>query len=311
MTVLELLSALCAFGSIASLVVWGYRRTLAAYETGHGLLKKLEINPNVEIGIAPALARASRAGVFFVSLINRLSATNRLGVNQTLGRWQRQLIRAGLSNSLTPTQLMSASLVTGLLLGLVAALAFLLWGAGLLGAALIGFPAGAAAGLFAPPFILKSLADERVAIIEKRLPFAIEFMLLAMEANAAFPGALRVYCNEMKNDPLADEFRIALGEIEDGLGLESSLARLVDRVQSESLSSFVLAVTTGIQTGQPIKEVLKVQADAARQRRYNAAESLAKAAGTRAVFPLFIVMVAALLLLVVPLIIKLTQGGLF
>jgi len=311
MNALRLISALCLFGSVTLLVMWLYREATAAYRTGQGALGQLQMNPQVEITAAPNIARASRAGIVFVPFINQLATANRFGIHRTLAHWQRQLLRAGWGNAITPTQLMSASLSAGITLGALAALIFLLWGAGLMGAALVGFPAGALAGFFLPSFLTKNVATDRVALIEKRLPFAIEFMLLAMEANAAFIGALRVYCDQMKSDPLADEFRIATSEVERGLGLEGSLARLVERIESDSLSNFVLAITTGIETGQPIKAVLKVQADAARQRRYEAAEVLAKSAGTRAVFPLFLVMIAVLLLLVAPMILKVMHGGTF
>lgn len=311
MNTLIFTSALCLFGSIALIVLWLHRRATAAYQAGQGELDGLAINPQVQINAAPNIARASRAGIVFVPFINRLAAANRFGINRTLARWQRQLLRAGWNNAITPTQLMAASLAAGLIAGSVAALIFMLWGAGLAGVALIGFPTGALLGFFAPSFILKNVAADRVALIEKRLPFAIEFMLLAMEANAAFMAAIEVYCRQMKDDPLAGELRTATGEIETGLGLEAALNRVVERVESESLSNFVLAVATGIETGQPLKEVLKVQADAARHRRYKAAEELAKSAGARAIFPLFLVMIAVMLLMVVPLIIKLARDSFF
>ena len=311
MSLLNLLSAFCLVGSIAAAVIWFYRRTTAAYEAGQQELKQYEINPHIEINDTPTLARASQLGVLFVPFVNQLIAKNRFGIKDVLSRWQRDLIRAGWSNTITDTQLMSASMVAAVALGLTVAVLFLLWGAGLLGGVIIGFPLGALGGFWLPSFLVKGQAKDRLALIEKRLPFAIEFMLLAMEASAAFPGAMSVYCEQLKDDPLADEFRIVLREIEDGLGVEASLTRMVKRLDLESVASFVLAVTTGIETGQPIKAVLKVQADAARQRRYKAAEEVAKTAGTRAIFPLFLVMIAVLLLLVVPMLMKVTTAGMF
>ena len=156
---------------------------------------------------------------------------------------------------------------------------------------------------------LKSLAKQRQLLIEKRLPFAIEFMLLAMEANAAFTAAMEVYCGQMVGDPLADELRVVLSDIDNGLTVQQALNDLGARVESDSLSAFILAVNTGIDTGQPIKAVFQTQSNATRQRRYQSAEEIAKTASTRAVFPLFVVLIAVLILLLGPLLIHLGSSA--
>ena len=58
------------------------------------------------------------------------------------------------------------------------------------------------------------------------------------------------------------------------------------------------------ETGQPIAALLAVEADAARLRRYQNAEEMAKTAGTRAIFPLFLAVIAIILLLIGPMVLK-------
>src|SRR2546423_3384252 len=171
-----------------------------------------------------------------------------------------------------------------------------------------GILQGGRRGLYLRRVPASGFPMSRVALIENRLPFAAEFMRLAMEANGAFPAAIQVYCDQMPDDPLADGFRIVLMDIESGLSAQAALLQLQARVESEALSAFTLAVTTGLETGQPLKDVLETQADATRQRRFQSAEGIAKTASTRAVFPLFIVVLALLLLLLGPMILKMMRS---
>jgi Flp pilus assembly protein TadB len=193
----------------------------------------------------------------------------------------------------------------------VAALFWLALGFGLPGIPIVAAPIGALIGAYFPVFTIKNLADTRISLIEKRLPFAIEFLVLGMEANASFLAAVEEYCRQMAADPLAQELRITLRDIDHGVRLQDGLSHLNERIESDSLSGFVLAVVTGIETGQPMKEVLKTQADVARQERYDNAEVIAKTASVRALFPVFIAMIAIFILLIGSMAIKIARGALF
>jgi tight adherence protein C len=311
MEALKWISALSLLGAVAALVYWTFRSTEVAYRRGHELLRRLEMNPQFEVARAPLLAQAGRAGIVFVPLIGRLLAANRFGLRTLLDGWQAQLLRAGLGNRLTPVQLLSAALACALATVAGMSLLLTLWGAGPFAALLFGLAAGAPVGFILPALVIRHLAATRVAQIEKRLPFAIEFMLLAMEASSSFPAAMNVYCVRMNDDPLADELQTALREIEDGLGVQRGLTRLSERLASDPVSAFVLALTTGIETGQPVKTILKTQADLARQRRFKTAEEVAKKAGTQALFPLLLVMVSVFLLMLGPMALKMLRGNLF
>jgi len=70
-------------------------------------------------------------------------------------------------------------------------------------------------------------------------------------------------------------------------------------------------VPFGIETGQPIRDILETQASATRQKRYESAEVVAKKASTKATFPLFLIVIAILLLLIGPVIVNLTRSALF
>jgi pilus assembly protein TadC len=156
--------------------------------------------------------------------------------------------------------------------------------------------------------MLNQLIAERVALIEKRLPYATGFMLLALEANASLPMAVGVYCDEMEDDPLASELRIVLSDIEKGLSTQEALSGLDERVRVDLLSSFILAVNTGLATGQPLKDIMQTQAAVTRRKRYESAEEVAKQASTKATFPLVLIVLAVLLLLLGPLMLNFSES---
>jgi Flp pilus assembly protein TadB len=311
MTKFMWISALSLFASVAALVYWTLKSTTAVYQRGHEILAQLEINPAAEVAASSWLSRFGEIGVYFIPLVKRLAELNRFGAGEALLRWQHQLVRGGLGNRLTATQLMGASFASALALGLGGCLLLSVWGAGFFGIALFGFVPGAVGGFLLPAFLIRGLAADRVALIEKRLPFAIEFMLLALDASASFPMAMGVYCRQMTRDTLADELRAVAKELDEGLGLRESLQRMTARLDSEPVSTFLLAVATGLENGTPLRDVLKTQADVTRQRRYKSAEEIAKTAGTRALFPLILSMIGVFLLMLGPMALKLLKGGLF
>lgn len=305
---LKLAATACAFFAAFTFALWLGRRAVAAGAEGRRILHELEAPPKIEVKQSPLLARAINLGVPLLPAARDWRERNRFGTAATLEKWDRLLVKAGLRPRVTPLQLLSGAMFSALFCGAVMLLLALQLGFGLVGGLILGLPAGMLTGFYLISVLLAGLATSRVSLIEKRLPFATEFMLLAMEANAAFPAAMQTYCDQMPDDPLAAEFRIVLIDVESGLRTQDALEQLQARVESDAVSAFILAVTTGLETGQPLKEVLETQADATRLRRFQSAEEIAKTASTRAVFPLFVVVIALLLLLLGPMIIKMIRS---
>jgi Flp pilus assembly protein TadB len=227
-----------------------------------------------------------------------------------LANMEYSLVRAGLRSQMTAEQFLGVCEVSAAGVGLLLLGLTQLFGMPLIGGVLAGFSLGAVIGFALPIMALNSRAADRIALIEKRLPFAIEFMLLAMEASAALPQAMAVYRDIMEDDPLASEFGAVLVDIDRGLSQVDALKAMGARLDSAPMTAFLLAVVIGLDTGQPIKEVLQTQADATRRVRFQNAEEVAKTAGTRAIFPLFIVVLGILMLVLGPMAIKIIQGDL-
>jgi Flp pilus assembly protein TadB len=304
MIIIKLLSSLCMLGSLFLLVFWTIRTSSALYQKGQAVLTDPTFSPPSEMKDLPLVATAAKHGISFLPLVRKLEAKNRFGVAETLHNYDTDLIRGGIRHLISPEQFYAATILSGvffaLMLGLAGVVLF-----GPIGGLVFGVPAGFISGFFLLRVLVNGHIANRIALIEKRLPYAIEFMLLTMEANATFGMALEVYCAQMDDDdPLAQEFRFVLNDISAGLGLQTAFVNLGKRVESDQLSALILAITAGLETGQPIAALLAVEADAARLRRYQNAEEMAKTAGTRAIFPLFLAVIAIILLLIGPMVLK-------
>ena len=307
MLALKLLSTTCVLGALYLLTVWIVRTSTHVYYLSQSVAREPDFSPPREIKELPIVSTAAKYGLSFLPMVRKLVKKNLLGVVDTLRDFETELIRGGVRHLITPEQLYAATIVSGLFFGLMISLAAMVL-LGPIGAIFFGFPSGFIAGFFLPRLLMGSHVTNRIALIEKRLPYAIEFMLLTMEANATFPMALEVYCAQMgDDDPLAQEFRLVLNDISAGLGVQTAFVNLGRRIESDQLSALILAITSGLETGQPIATLLAVEADAARLRRYQNAEEMAKTAGTRAIFPLFLAVIAIILLIVGPMALKFAE----
>jgi Flp pilus assembly protein TadB len=307
MLILKLLSTACVMGSLYMLVVWTIRMSARVYYISQSVAREPDFSPPREIKELPVVSTAAKYGLSFLPMVRKLVKKNRLGITDTLHEFETELIRGGVRHLITPEQLYAATIVSGLFFGLMMGLLALVL-LGTIGAVFFGFPSGFLAGFFLPRLLMSAHVSNRIALMEKRLPYAIEFMLLTMEANATFPMALEVYCAQLgDDDPLAQEFHLVLNDINAGLGVQTAFVNLGRRIESDQLSALILAITSSLETGQPIAALLAVEADAARLRRYQNAEEMAKTAGTRAIFPLFLAVIAIIILIIGPMVLKFAE----
>jgi Flp pilus assembly protein TadB len=308
---LNILSTVCSMAALSVFVYWIGQKVSSSYESGRVLLDVSGEGHGFKVQGVPLARWINDAAVALMPVVESWRKRDRFEIRRYLAEWDIRLTQGGLRHRISPEQFLSFCLLSGLVMATVGVGFTVLIGMGPIGCLMIGLLPGAAAGLLLPPMILRNFVLGRVSLIEKRLPFAIEFMLLAMQASAAFSGALQTYCEQMASDPLADELRAVLKDLDMGTDLKFALSNMANRIGSDDVTAFVLAVNNGLSCGQEIEKVLMDQADATRNRRYESAETVAKTASTRAIFPLFFVAIAIMLLLVGPLAVKLWRESLF
>ncbi|GAC1542539.1 MAG: hypothetical protein NVS3B10_06930 [Polyangiales bacterium] len=221
------------------------------------------------------------------------------GVRETL---DRQLRLAGDWMGITPEEYIGLSIVSflgGLLFGV---------GAGIVtgGQSLMVAICGP---LFAtlPYFSISSEGTRRLKQVNRGLPMVIDLMSLAMSAGLDFPGAIRQVVEKASDstDALVEEFQRILQEMQLGRTRRQVLTDFMLRVPSDQVTEFVNAIIQAEDRGNPVAEVLQIQAGVSRIRRSVRAEELAARAGVAMVGPLFLLFGCIMLLVVAPMIMKL------
>jgi tight adherence protein C len=214
----------------------------------------------------------------------------------------RQLMLAGDFMGLTAEEYIGLSILSffgGLTFGAVAGA---ITGMGIVMVIIIG-PLGAAL----PYLQIQSTAELRVKAINRGLPYAIDLIALAMSAGKDFPGAVRQVIEKCSDpeDPLMEEFSRILQELGVGRTRKQALLGLADRVPSESVQEFVNSVVQAEEKGNPLADVLQIQAGMTRMRRSVRAEQQAAKAGVQMIGPLALLLLCIIALIMGPMFLKL------
>ncbi len=220
-------------------------------------------------------------------------------------QFDRQLISAGEMRGMTPNEVIALSMISAV--GGVAAGVYFWVEAG---NATIALLCGAI-GPFLPYLQLQSKAKERVKLIERGLPGAIDLAALCMGAGLDFPGAISHVVENMSDSssPIRQELQRILHELSLGHTRKQALQGFAKRVESDAVVEFVASIIQAEEKGTPLAEVLSIQAGALRDRRSVLAEEAAARAGVLLMLPMLLMMVSIILLLMGPLIIEMSQGG--
>ena len=167
-------------------------------------------------------------------------------------------------------------------------------------------------GAVAPFLTVSSTAGDRSKAIGRRLPSAIDLLALSMSAGLDFPSALRQVVDKSgtPNDPLIEELTLILQSLQLGRTRRQALEELAERCPIDAVSEFVGSVVQAELRGNPLAEVLRIQAEVSRQRRTVLAEEAAAKASVSMIMPLCLVFVAILILIAGPMVIRLSQNSL-
>jgi len=227
-------------------------------------------------------------------------------VQKLLRQTQKNLLRAGVGRN--AEDYVADGLWQGLLGGISIMLAVSLLSSPVSGL-LLGTAGGVLWAMWIKPSMLDSNATQRSRLIYRRIPYALDLSVLVLETG----GTLREGLEEisLQNDPLADELRITLLEMDSGSTQAAALRGMGQRVGLESLETILTAINRGEETGAPMVATLITQAEMFRERRLQEIEKMAVEAPTKMTFPNMMVMLSVLLIVVGPTLKKMTGSGLF
>ena len=154
----------------------------------------------------------------------------------------------------------AAGLVLG---GLVGSLWALRHGGGVVAAVALTL-SGGAFGVVGREQWLARQVKEREARMLAEFPTIAELLALAVAAGEGASGALERVCR-LSNGELSGELRRCLADARAGASLPTALQGLADRTGLPSLARFVDGMVVAVERGTPLAEVLRGQAQDARE----------------------------------------------
>jgi tight adherence protein C len=218
---------------------------------------------------------------------------------------ERQIGLAGDYMGITADEYLAMTLLAAFVGGIVGA-----FGGWILDMGGIIFVVGVMLGGAMPYMQISGVAQERLKNIGRGLPYVIDLMALSMGAGLDFPGAVRQVVDKSSNpdDPLVEEFTLVLQTMNLGRTRKEALLEFARRAPVETVTEFVNSLVQAEDRGNPVAEVLAIQATVSRTRRSVRAEELAAKAGVQMVGPLMLVFFCIMGLLMGPALMNIMAG---
>ena len=218
----------------------------------------------------------------------------RITPQRVTARLQRTIQYAGLGNTLDVTTFVAAralAMVGGWLFGVALVLAAT-------GNILNGMGIGlgiAAVAYLVPTQWLQGKAKRRQSDIRLALPDALDLLLLCLSAMSPERALARV--GERAAGPLREEFQRLRAEmvLRDA---HDALRTFADRIGLEEIRSLVAAMIQSDTLGSPLSQQLTLLADDIRVKRRQRAETLAREAPIKMIFPLVLLILPPLFIVI-------------
>lgn len=157
---------------------------------------------------------------------------------------------------------------------------------------------GGILGYLAPGLILESRVDARQERIRYGLPDALDLMVVSVEAGLGLDQAIAHVSRELRivHQDISDEFELVSLEMRAGKRRADALRQLSERTGEAELRKLVAILVQTDKFGTSIADALRTHSDFMRVRRRQLAEERAGKVGVKLVFPIFFLILPAMLL---------------
>ncbi len=148
---------------------------------------------------------------------------------------------------------------------------------------------GAAAGYFAPGFVLERIIKGRREQIRFALPDALDLLVICAEAGCGLDQSLITVSRELviAHPVLCEELNILNLEALAGKSRPDALRNFAQRTGEEEVQRLVALLVQTDRFGTSVSEALRTQSEAMRVQRRQQAEERAGKIGVKLVFPIF------------------------
>ena len=139
-----------------------------------------------------------------------------------------------------------------------------------------------------PVLWLRGTIRKRHEQIQKALPNVLDLLTLSVEAGKDFVTSLRDILSQRRRDALTEELEIAFREIQLGKQRRFALKDMATRVKQQDLTAVVNAIAQADELGVSIGQLLRIQGEQMRMKRFQRAEKLANEAPVKILLPVVV-----------------------
>lgn len=267
--ILRWISAACAGVSVTCGLLYFFslmeRLKIESQSKDEEMTKRLPLLVNVVLPLTP--------NVMFI--VNSPTMSN------FVDKVRNQLMMAGYDLRITPEKFIASRIILGALGALFMGGMFFMANPipGLLVFSLL---------LLYPQLWLSMTIRKRHFEIQKSLPTVLDLLTLSVEAGKDFLTALRDILARRRRDALGEELGRTFNEIQLGKQRRLALRDLSRRVQQPDLTAVLNSIIQADELGVSIGQVLRIQGDQLRSKRFQRAEKLANEAPVKILAPVIL-----------------------
>lgn len=161
----------------------------------------------------------------------------------------------------------------------------------------LALPAMGLGAFYVPDLLIYNQGLKRDEEIAKRLPDALDMLNLCVESGLSFQAAMSQVAANQKG-PVAEEFAVALQEMQYGRSRAQALTAMAGRTRQDDVQRFVNAMLQVDKIGVPVATVLREQAREMRAKRYARAREQAQKVPVKILMPLMLCFLPALFVII-------------
>jgi len=161
----------------------------------------------------------------------------------------------------------------------------------------IALPVMGIGAFYVPDLLIYNQGLKRDEEIAKRLPDALDMLNLCVESGLSFQAAMSQVAANQKG-PVAEEFAVALQEMQYGRSRAQALTAMAGRTRQDDVQRFVNAMLQVDKIGVPVATVLREQAREMRAKRYARAREQAQKVPVKILMPLMLCFLPALFVII-------------
>jgi len=166
-------------------------------------------------------------------------------------------------------------------------------------------------GFFFQDFLLNSKIKKRKKAIVKVMPETVDLLSLCVGAGLDFLGATRWIIAKVKLNPLIEELKGIVDEVNLGKSRVEALKNMSKRLNIPEITSFVRILVQAEKIGSPVEEAFAIVSEDNRRIRKTNGQRQALKAPLKMLIPLMLIMGILLIIVGGPILLGFMSGSLF